>query len=118
MATTSHSDRIIARALSGTLWFSLRPKRRQDDARSHLDDSSNQEPSPLIGDFFNSIGQTEKNHEVTRRSVNRRKGDILGARRFVALWVKSGPDGVCKLESALVLLTDMPMDKAKVALVP
>ena len=52
MATTSHSDRIIASALSGTLWLSLRPK---GGKTTRAVTSSNQEPSPLIGDFFNSI---------------------------------------------------------------
>ena len=74
MATTSHSDRIIATP----------PQRWQNDARSHLDDSS-KEPSPLIGDFFNSIGQSEKCRAVTYMSANRLKADVLGTKRFVAL---------------------------------
>ena len=56
MATTSHSDRIIASALSGTLWLSLRPK---GGKTTRAVTSSNQEPSPLIGDFFNSIDPTQ-----------------------------------------------------------
>lgn len=48
----------MARTLSGTLLFSRRIKGGETTCVITLDDSSDQEPGPLIGDFFNSIGQT------------------------------------------------------------
>ena len=50
----------MARTLSGTLLFSLRVKGGETTCAITIDGSFDQDPGPLIDDFFNSIGQTAK----------------------------------------------------------
>jgi len=46
----------MARTLRETLLLSLHVKGGETTCAITLDGSSDQDPSPLIGDFFNSIG--------------------------------------------------------------
>jgi hypothetical protein len=66
----------MARALSGTLLFSLRIKGGEAPCAITLDDSSDRQPRPLIGNFFNSIGHKRSSCRIPMESVIHSKADI------------------------------------------
>lgn len=62
----------MARTLSGTLLFSLRVKGGETTCAITIDGSFDQDPGPLIDDFFNSIGHGRLWGRVRGRSARAR----------------------------------------------
>ena len=88
----------MARTLRETLLLSLHVKGGETTCAITLDGSSDQDPSPLIGDFFNSIDpswtfrcvaaqdetdsvKTESSWRIVPTLLDRRHGDLTGLLR-------------------------------------